>query len=50
MVMGNRPGRILERVQIDLPRPRRPELLSERAFHDLCDQFSAILFRQAAGA
>jgi NitT/TauT family transport system ATP-binding protein len=50
MVMGNRPGRILERVQIDLPRPRRPELLRERAFHDLCDRFSAILFRQAAGA
>jgi NitT/TauT family transport system ATP-binding protein len=50
LVMGNRPGRILERVQIDLPRPRTPELLRERAFHDLCDRFSAILFRQAAGA
>lgn len=49
-VMGNRPGRILERVQIDLPRPRTPELLRERAFHDLCDRFSAILFRQVAGA
>ena len=50
MVMGSRPGRILERVEIDLPRPRTPELLRERAFHDLCDRFSAILFRQAASA
>ena len=50
MVMGSRPGHILERVAIDLPRPRRPELLRERAFHDLCDRFSALLFRQGEGA
>jgi NitT/TauT family transport system ATP-binding protein len=46
IVMGSRPGRILERVAIDLPRPRRPDVLRERAFHDLCDQFSSLLFRQ----
>lgn len=50
MVMGSRPGRILERVAIDLPRPRTPEVLRERAFHDLCDRFSAVLFRQGVGA
>lgn len=51
MVMGSRPGRILERVAIDLPRPRRPEVLRERAFHELCDRFSSLLFRQTeAGA
>ena len=47
MVMGSRPGRILEGVAIDLPRPRRPEVLRERAFHDLCDRFSSLLFRQS---
>jgi NitT/TauT family transport system ATP-binding protein len=47
LVMGSRPGRILERVVIDLPRPRTPDLLRDRAFHDLCDRFSAMLFRQA---
>ena len=49
MVMGSRPGRILERVAIDLPRPRTPEVLRERAFHDLCDRFSTLLFRQGVG-
>ena len=46
MVMASRPGRIVERVAIDLPRPRRPEVLRSRAFHDLCDRFSELLFRQ----
>jgi NitT/TauT family transport system ATP-binding protein len=46
MVMGSQPGRILENVAIDLPRPRHPELLRSREFHDLCDQFSEMLFRQ----
>jgi NitT/TauT family transport system ATP-binding protein len=46
MVMGSRPGRILDKVAIDLPRPRHPELLRSREFHDLCDQFSEMLFRQ----
>jgi NitT/TauT family transport system ATP-binding protein len=50
VVMGNRPGRILERVQIDLPRPRTPDLLRDRAFHDLCDQFTALLLRQGMSA
>jgi NitT/TauT family transport system ATP-binding protein len=46
-VMGSRPGRILERVAIGLPRPRRPEVLRSREFHDLSDRFSEMLFRQA---
>jgi NitT/TauT family transport system ATP-binding protein len=49
MVMGSRPGRIIERIAIDLPRPRLPELLRDRAFHDLCDRFSALLFRRGEG-
>jgi len=38
---------IVERVAIDLPRPRRPEVLRSRTFHELCDRFSEMLFRQA---
>lgn len=45
MVMASRPGRIVERTAIDLPRPRRPEVLRSHDFHDLCDRFSEILFR-----
>jgi NitT/TauT family transport system ATP-binding protein len=47
IVMASRPGRILEQVAIDLPRPRHPELLRSREFHDLCDRFSAALFRNS---
>ena len=50
MVMGSRPGRILAKVPIDLPRPRHPDLLRSREFHELCDRFSAMLFQQGADA
>jgi NitT/TauT family transport system ATP-binding protein len=46
LMMGSRPGRILENVPIDFPRPRRPDLLRSRDFHDLCDRLSETLFRQ----
>jgi NitT/TauT family transport system ATP-binding protein len=45
VVMGSRPGRIIETVPIDFPRPRHPALLRSREFHDLCDRFSEVLFR-----
>ena len=50
LVMGSRPGRILERVAVDLPRPRHPDLLRAPAFHQLCDRLSLILFRQNEAA
>lgn len=35
VVMQSRPGRISKTIDIDLPRPRRPELFNDPAFHRL---------------
>jgi NitT/TauT family transport system ATP-binding protein len=49
-VMSPRPGRIVATVAIDLPRPRSPEMIRTHHFHDLCDQFSEILFGRSVVA
>ena len=43
LVMSGRPGRIVEDVEIDLPRPRYPKLRSTPAFLDLSSRIHRLL-------
>ena len=47
VLMSPRPGRVVGTLSVDLPRPRRPEMLKSQAFHELTDQVASVLFKHA---
>jgi NitT/TauT family transport system ATP-binding protein len=45
-VFTPRPGRIIEKVVVDLPQPRSADTMRSREFHAICDSVSQILLSE----